>query len=263
MTPLHGKAALVVGSSRGLGAALVTELLGRGADSVVGIARTDYSSVEHYAALAANGTYRHLQLDIGNQNCLETLKNVTSWLPPEPLLLFFNAACLDQDLLPDLTINHTAFAEVNRVGVIGFGHTICAFQEHLLRYGGILIGISSINALRPPVLQPSLAYGATKAYMSMALRSLALVWPQDVKIVTFHLGHIGGKEGRNLPFGLSPPSYEETAKMIVRTISRPKFPSEVTYPLIYRVAYRHAFSRGSDRTYHKILLTCLKYFASR
>ncbi len=254
---------VVVGSSRGLGAALVDGLLRHDVHLVVGVARTKLEDVPNHRRWVASQRYRHVEMDVARRESLSALKGIAEDFPSEPLLVIFNAACLLEDVRPDLSIDYQVFEEVNRVGVIGFGHVLGAFESHLLQHGGTFVAISSINAFRPPVLDRRVAYPASKAYLHMAMRSLRLIWPNKVRLVTIHLGHIGGNHKGRFFDSIKPPSYENVAEMIVREISNPNAPSEITYPVIYRILYRGILRIMPDTCYRKLLQFCLKIIGAK
>jgi NAD(P)-dependent dehydrogenase (short-subunit alcohol dehydrogenase family) len=186
------------------------------------------------------------------------VKAAVAGLPVEPLLVIFNAACLESDLKADQSVDYKVFDEVNRVGVTGFGHVLEAVEEHLLTMGGTLVAVSSINALMPSVLDRTIAYPASKAYVHMAMRSLALHWPGKIKTVVIHLGHVGHSRAGGIHRLIRPPTYETTAKTIIRVISRSKIPREITYPFLYHIVYRYLLRLMPDVAYYRILRFCLR-----
>ena len=236
--------ALIVGSSRGLGRELVRALLDEGYGPVLGVSRGDPE--------IAHPMYRHLSLDIASPAAGD-LRPAVEALPPGPLAVIFNAACLDQDVSDDeKRVDWPVFQRVNRVGVDGWGRVLEAVEERLLAEGGCLLGVSSINALMPPVIEPRLAYGPTKAYLHMSLRCLAAFWRPRVRVVTLQLGQIQGSPGRGLP-GLRKPSYEEAARHIVRRVIRAGREGEVFYPALYRITFPWIRRFLPDRAYLRLL----------
>ncbi len=108
---LEGKAALVTGASRGLGAALARELGRRGAR--VGLVARGREALEHVAAevRAAGGTAHVLLADISDKNAvyplagaaaavlgpIDVLVHNASQLGPTPLRLLLDTDCEDLD----------------------------------------------------------------------------------------------------------------------------------------------------------------------
>jgi NAD(P)-dependent dehydrogenase (short-subunit alcohol dehydrogenase family) len=245
---------VVIGSSRGLGAALVDELLRQGAQSVVGVARTQIQDVAAGSEWLAGGRYRHVTTDVGRPECVPALLKALGTLAPEPVTVIFNAACFALDVREDGSFDHEAYREVNRVGVDGLGYVLRTFDEHWRVHGGMLVGISSINVWRPPVLARRIAYGASKAYLDMLLRNVALGWAGRVRTVRCHLGHIGdeGRDHGALPAFLKP-SYRDAARELVRILGRERVPAEYTYPQIYRWLYRVALAPVSDAFFARVI----------
>ena len=88
----------------------------------------------------------------------------------------------------------------------------------------------------------------------MAMRCLRFAWPEHVKFVTVHLGHIGGNSEKVM-LNLLYPTYSRTARKIIQTLSRPKIPNEITYPFVYRIMYAYALKLVPDSLYFKLLRT--------
>lgn len=187
---------VIIGSSSGLGAALVEKFLSEKKFFVIGIARRRLDQIENGDRWVASGRYRHVEVDITSDECKDILTLLCKEFAAEPICVIFNAARVETDINKDGSFNYGIFSGVNRVGIDGLGNIIGAFEDHFLKHGGILIGISSFSAFMPPVFEPRIAYPASKAYMDMALRCLRVIWDK-VSIVTVHLGHMknsGGKE---------------------------------------------------------------------
>ncbi len=257
------KACIVVGSSRGLGSALVDALLANGADLVVGVARTSEHDIAQRHQWPASPRYRHIQIDIGSPDSVAAMSAVLPDMPKEPLLVIFNAANLAKDTKDDRSIDFEVFEEINRTGVNGFTNVLRAFEPHLLSWGGTFVGISSINALMPPVLEHRVAYPATKAFLHMALRSAGIAWEGKVSCVTIHLGHVGGALNRGLVSRLLLPTYAATADKIVRLMMRQNIPRQMTYPFLYRVMYRGILPYVPDSTYYHLLRLLVRVGRSR
>jgi NAD(P)-dependent dehydrogenase (short-subunit alcohol dehydrogenase family) len=148
-------------------------------------------------------------------------------------------------------VETTKAANINKVGVDGLLNCIEAFQEHLVKQGGLFVGISSFSALTPPVAEPRVAYPATKAYLDMTLRCLRNLWRGRCRVVTVHLGHLGDKSGAGLKRLLSV-DYKTAAKKIISEIRADKAPDEINYPFLYCVAYKRILSVIPDKAYFLI-----------
>jgi NAD(P)-dependent dehydrogenase (short-subunit alcohol dehydrogenase family) len=242
---------LVVGSSRGLGAALVEALLRAGAAKVLGVARTPLAAIAHHG-WAADRRYQHLKLDVTASGAAGRLEAAVAALPPGPLLVIHNAAAVKSDLTPGGGIDWATLEEINRVGVTGLATTLRATEPHLLARGGILVGISSYAAVAPPVRDPRLAYPASKAYLDMALRTLRQRWRGRVRVVTVHLGNLGSAPPRGWR-RLIEPSYAMAATRIVRALGTPRGPERIGYPWPFALVYGLLVPLVPDRLYFAIL----------
>ncbi len=249
---------IIIGSSFGLGAALVEELLSRTSCRITGVARTNFEKIQRYRDWAASGRYNHIELDITLPVCYARLKSLCSEFPPEPMCVIFNAARVATDINKNGTLNYEVFSDINRVGIEGLGNILAAFQEHLLKYGGVLAGISSFSSFTPPLLEQRVAYPSSKAYLDMAFRCLRVVWGKKVNVVIIHLGHIGYPEDKTLPRWIAP-TYNLVAKKIVKLIASGKAPQEINYPVLYCLVYKYIFKFIPDRVCLN-LLRLLRYF---
>ena len=124
---------IVVGCSRGLGAALVDELLARPEAIVSGLARTPLAEIENGGLWRATGRYEHHVADLSEPAAGTTLERVARSIPDGPFTLIFNAAYLERDVREDGRIDFERFEMTNRVNIDGFGRTLQAFQERLFK----------------------------------------------------------------------------------------------------------------------------------
>lgn len=228
---------LVVGTSRGLGAALVERLLNLGFTPIIGISRTGIEHLRQYD-WARSDRYRHVELDVSSQDAAERLHDVVAELPPGPLLVIYNAASVKSDIRADGRLDFGVFKEVNEVGVTGLGHVLQAVEGHLLGHGGTFVGISSYAALAPPVRAARIAYPASKAYLDMALRSLRHAWRGRARVVIAHLGHIGGSEKGTFSRWICP-SYATTAHRILKALTSERVTEEINYTFPYAIVYKY------------------------
>lgn len=252
---------VVVGSSRGLGAELVTALFQAGVETVLGVSRTPADCIADLAKWKNMGSYLHLELDIGCEHASMVLEQRVKELPVGRLLVFFNSACLESDVLDDNLIDFNIFERVSRVAVVGLANTLQAVQSRLLT-GGRIVGISSINAIKPSVIDRLVAYPATKAYLAMALRALAVIWRGYASVSVVHLGHVGGAEQGSFLSRALNPSYRQTAEWLVNKVLSDRLKVETTYPPIYRYCYQYILLNVSDGFYVAVLsrLLCMAGF---
>lgn len=243
---------IVIGSSRGLGAAMVGEILSHTASQVIGISRTSQANIKNHPQWAISGRYRHVELDIASPASRSVLNDISSDLMHEQVCIIFNAALVKTDLEKNGHVDYAITEEVNHVQIDGLVHVLQAFEKHLQSFGGIFVAISSFSALVPPIAEPRLAYPASKAYLDMSMRTLKFAWNEKVKIVTVHLGHITEEE-KSLFSRWATPTYAKAAKSIVDIISsKGKIPDEINIPLVYSIVYRYLLPLVPDRAYFYI-----------
>jgi NAD(P)-dependent dehydrogenase (short-subunit alcohol dehydrogenase family) len=242
----------IIGSSRGLGAALVEELLENNTYRIFGIARTKFENIENYNKLVISKRYHHIEIDVVSPRFSENLKKICSeHIKNESICVVYNAAHIEKDVNSDCSINYDAFVNVNKVGIDGFCNVLKGFEAHLLTYGGILVGISSFWGITPPLFLPWVAYPSSKAYLNMTLKCLRAAWDKKVKIVTVHLGNVGGN-GVN-PFSrFIVPTYLMVAKKIVASIVSKKPPKNINYPQWHSIVYRYIIKLIPDSFYLKL-----------
>lgn len=243
------KYCIIIGSSRGLGAAMTEELLERGGVEVIGVARTGIKEIRGAHRWIASKRYRHIALDIAEPESVAALKEAAKGFGNDAICVIFNSAVVQADVR-GITVEGAVSARINRVGVDGLTNCIEAFQDHLLKWGGVFVGISSFSALTPPVYEPRVAYPASKSYLDMTLRCLRVFWHGRCAVVTVHLGHLVDKTNSGTSFPAA--DYRTAAGKIITKISGDKIPDEINYPFLYCLAYRYFLSFVPDSVYFGI-----------
>lgn len=235
------KDCIIIGSSRGLGAALVEEFLNNTDYNLIGIARTKLIEIKNHEKWISSGRYQHINLDIASSQSREILRATLATLSPTPLCVIFNSAHVEKDVKEDKSINYDIFDQINKVGINGLGNVLFATEPHFMKHGGIFVGISSFWGIVPPLFLPWVAYPASKAYLNMTLRCLKVAWRNHVKVVTVNIGNIGGAENaaKNAYPTWIVPTYAMAAGKIVRTVTKEKMPAIINYPLLHYIIYLH------------------------
>lgn len=247
----------IIGSSRGLGAALVEELLKKEDLYVIGFARSDIADIKNADQWLASKRYQHVKIDITSPECTEKLKSICSGLSGEPIIVIHNAALVKSDSSIDKRIDYPIFDEINHIAIAGLRRVLEGIEEHMLSFGGVFVGISSFSAIFPPAQELRLAYPATKAYLDMALRCLRFAWGNKVKIVTVHLGHLDSLgDGKRYWFV---PNYAQTARKIAQVLGRTNIPDEINYPFLYNLLYRRLLIFVPDYVYFWIINLLTKF----
>lgn len=250
---------IIVGSSRGLGAAMTEKILEKGL-IVTGIARTPFNEMENFQKFLDSGRYNHIELDITSEKCIDFISSKLAEIKDQKTCVIFNSACLESDIDDNLKIKLDTAREINSVGINGLLNIIKSVESHLLQNGGVFVGISSFSAFTPPVFNLKIAYPASKAYMNMVLRCLRLNWKNRVKVVTVNLGHIGKNENLDTIKSVIP-DYQTVASKIINNVFSNKIKEEVNYPWIYCLAYKYIFRFIPDNLYYYLFKTFLKIMA--
>jgi NAD(P)-dependent dehydrogenase (short-subunit alcohol dehydrogenase family) len=175
--PLAGRAALVTGASRGLGAALARQLARRGA-SVVLVAREPAELAAVASGIRAEGGVAHaLPADIGDKEAIHAVAGAAAALVGPIDLLIHNASSLGKTPLPILL--DTACEDLGRVlevNVVGpFRLTKVIAGSMVLRRRGTIVHISSDAAVNAYPRWGT--YGLSKA----ALDHLSRTWAAELE----------------------------------------------------------------------------------
>ncbi|GHF00386.1 putative short chain dehydrogenase/reductase [Streptomyces longispororuber] len=174
MASVAGRVAVVTGGRRGLGAALVDELLARGARKVYSTARAAYADGRREVVTA--------ELEVRSAESVAALAEVAA----DAELVFNNAGVLLPSAL--LTGDVANAVETFDVNVFGPLRVARAFAPVLAANGGgALVNMHSVLSW----LAGSGAYGASKAAAWSVTNSLRLeLAPQRTHVVGVHAGFI-------------------------------------------------------------------------
>ncbi|SEH02977.1 Short-chain dehydrogenase [Nonomuraea solani] len=174
MVAVTGRVAVVTGGRRGLGAALVDELLARGARKVYSTARAAYIDERPEVVTA--------ELEVRSAESVAALAKVAA----DAEIVFNNAGVLLPAAL--LTGGLESVIETFDVNVFGSLRMARAFAPILAANGGgALVNMHSVLSW----LAGSGAYGASKAAAWSVTNSLRLeLAPQNTQVVGVHAGFI-------------------------------------------------------------------------
>ncbi|NEN05643.1 glucose 1-dehydrogenase [Diaminobutyricibacter tongyongensis] len=187
---LHGRTAVVTGSTRGLGRAFARALAEAGANIVI-VGRNAEAAALVKQELEAIGT-----------ECLAVLADVTSRADVERIarnaiqrfgrvdILVNNAgACIHK---PALEVTDEEWRQVMDVNLDGVWIASQVFGRHMIESGGgtiVNIGSMSASIVNRPQWQP--AYNASKAAVHHLTRSLAAEWaPHNVRVNALAPGYM-------------------------------------------------------------------------
>lgn len=174
MVAVAGKVAVVTGGRRGLGAALVDELLARGARKVYATARAPY--VDERPEVVT------VELEVRSEESVAALAEIAS----DAEIVFNNAG----DAVPDplLSVDLETVADMFEVNVLGSLRVAKAFAPVLATQGGgALVNTLSVVSW----MGGAGAYGVSKAAAWSVTNSLrAEMAPQNTQVVGVHAGLI-------------------------------------------------------------------------
>lgn len=193
----EGSTALVTGASRGIGRAITEALLARGAAKVYATAR-DPRPVPPDARVVP------VRLDVTDAGQVAAVAR----LARDVDLLVNNAGTVEPRELTDEAIVETARREmeVNYFGALRMLH---AFEETLVRRGGVLVNVGSAAGLSNLPFQPT--YSASKAAQhSLTQAARALLGPHGVAVHGVYPGPVDTDMTKDLP-----PEFEKTPAAVV------------------------------------------------
>lgn len=173
MVNVHGAVAVVTGGQRGLGKAIVDELLSRGAAKVYATARTPKPDADPGVVSVA--------LDVTDPDSVRALADAAT----DAQIVVNNAGAIaGPSLLKDDFAQIRSVFETNYFGAL---HVARAFAPILAANGGgALVDIASVLSW----FSGSGAYGDSKAALWSATNSLrAELAPQNTLVVGAHLGY--------------------------------------------------------------------------
>ncbi len=185
--PLMGKVAIVTGASRGIGAAIAIELARKGAAAIAITYHGNLPAAEKTLA-KINATSPHatciaIKADLLSPTFGEDIvKAAISTLSISYIDIIVNNAAISdmryQEPFEEMT--YKGFERMMRGNGWGSIQLIRAALPHI-RPGGRIINISSSSSKRPN-LDPTMAYGMSKAALDSMTRSLAVKYAAEKKI---------------------------------------------------------------------------------
>jgi 3-oxoacyl-[acyl-carrier protein] reductase len=170
MSKLAGKVAIVTGASKGIGAAIATQLAAEGAAVVINYASSKSGADRVVAEITGNGGKAiAVQANVANQADITRLFAEAKKAYDHVDILVNNAGIYEFAPLEGITAEH--FHKQFDLNVLGL---LLASQEAAKQFGaagGSIVNISSVVAtLAPP---QSAVYSATKAAVDAITKSLA------------------------------------------------------------------------------------------
>lgn len=187
-TAIDGKTVLVTGANRGIGEALVTEALRRGASRVYAGTRQPYTHPDSRVT--------PLPLDITDE---EQVRAAAAQVGPLDILVNNAGVFLFDDLTDDGALEqHLA------VNLFGTNRVIQAFLPALTASGGSIVNNVSVASLAPIPLTP--AYSVSKAAVFSLTQSLRmLLAARGVRVHAVLMGPVDTDMVRDLDIPKTPP----------------------------------------------------------
>jgi ketoreductase RED2 len=178
MAELHGKVALITGSTSGIGRAIAQRLADEGARIVVNSVR----SVEEGEAFAASLPEAiYLQGDVSDEDAARTLVGDAASRWDGLDILVNNAGTTQRIPHADLdAVSAELFRHTLDVNVVGPFNVTRAAAAHLRDGGGQVVNISSVAGVRPT--GSSVPYATSKAALNHLTLLLANVMGPEVRV---------------------------------------------------------------------------------
>ena len=182
MSALAGRAVWVIGASSGIGAALATELVCRGARVAISARRADQLKD------VAGDQMSAVPLDVTDRIAVDAAAREVAGLIGAPDLVVFSAGVWEQ--LDAAAWDRDLFARHVEVNLLGLNNVIGAVLPPMIERGhGGFVGVSSVAGYRG--LAGAEAYGATKAAQINLLEALRIaVGGLGVDVVTVCPGFV-------------------------------------------------------------------------
>jgi len=185
---LAGKVAVVTGASKGIGAAIASQLADEGASVVV-----NYSSSKEGAERVVNDIIRNggraisVQANVSQQADIDRLFAETKKAFGNLDILINNAGVYEFAPLENITAQH--FHKMFDLNVLGLLLTTQAAVKHFGPGGGSVVNVSSVAATKG--MPTTSVYSATKAAVDAVTRSLAAeLGPRKIRVNSINPGMI-------------------------------------------------------------------------
>ena len=185
--PLLGKVAIITAASRGIGAAIAIELARKGAAAIAITYMDNLPAAENTLAkirtLSPNATCIAIKADLLSPTFGQDIVKATlSDLKTSHLDIIVNNAAIS-DMRYHEPFEEMTYEGLERMMLGNCWGSIQLIRAALpfIRPGGRIINISSSSAKRPN-LDPTMAYGMSKAALDSITRSLAVKYAAEKKI---------------------------------------------------------------------------------
>ena len=180
MFDLHGKSAVVLGGTSGIGYAIALALVEAGADVVASSRRTEAVEETANAIERLGGKTLRLSSDVADRESLEQLRERVE-RELGPVSIVFNCAGTTQRI-PTLEITEELWDRIIDINLTGTLRACQVFGRGMVERGyGRIINIASLATF--VAFMEVAPYGASKAAVGALTKSLAVEWaPRGVTV---------------------------------------------------------------------------------
>ena len=241
---LEGKAVIVTGSGRGIGAA-VAELLARnGAKVVVADVQQDWGQKTEDRIRASGGEATFLKTDVSEEQDVADMVEFAVATYGRLDAIVNNAATTVIKRVSDITAGEWDRVMRVNVGAVFYG---CkhAIRQFLTQGGGTIVNMGSISALVG--LPDRAAYCASKGAVLQLSRQIAMEYARDnIRCNTVGPGSVDGEFLRNNLAKSANPQEAEERILAAHPIGRLADAAEVAEAVMFLVSDRSSFVTGAN-----------------
>lgn len=234
---LDDQVAVVTGASRGIGAAIASEMAAAGAKVIINYSQSaDHAEKVKSAIISTGGTAEIFQADVSHEEDVKALINFAVEKFGQLDILVNNAG-----IVSDKDWNQKTVEEWHKLlstNLIGQFLTAKYAEAHLRKSHGKIINISSTNANN--TYSPyAMDYDASKAGVSSLTKNLALAFAPDVRVNAILPGWVDTEMNKDLPVDYME---GERQKIFVKRIGKP---SEIAKVAVFLASDDASYVNGA------------------
>ena len=236
---LEGKAAFVMGGTRGMNLEIAKRYAEHGASVAVASRNPERCAAAEAELRALGGEALGIQVDARDYDQVAAaLAKAAEAFGPLDIIIAGQAGNF---MAPVLGMSANGFKTVVDIDLFGTFNTFKASWEHLRRPGASLIAITAPEAVKPLHFQSHVC--VAKAGVNMLLRCLALEWgPAGVRVNGISPGPIEDSWGMKNVIATSPAIYEQIRKAV--PLARWGFQAEVADAALFLASDAAGYMTG-------------------